>query len=339
MSTSVKGSVFDLVGGLTVGNRRPDRRTLGQRVTMKRAGVSSYGNGESAVFRTRRQPSRRAASDGSHWHVLALGAKSAELPSDSAAEAEKSSARRAPGEVLDALGDAEVFVLVEAGTEPPLARVVSIDAANYVLVFETEGMLEALAGEDAARLIVPMRGFLDYLRGRNVGLAINVGDRDHATIIPADQLVSLLPASAPTVPDVAEPPELPPERESVPAQAAEPSVPAQRLGQFSALLAPRDFPDTLHAALTDRMRRMAGMCARALLFRAHYDDGQIGFLVGLSGVGAGDKRAFEIAVSDVLTASHREDIKLEIAFLDESDPILDRVSRVGISLKPVGARS
>lgn len=274
--------------------------------------------------------------------------------------------RHDPIAVLAELANNEVFVLLQDDqeTHAPTAKVVSRNGGKFVLIFERRDMIRTLAGEQGKGSPILGEKLFDLLRPRGVGIAVNLG-HDSAALVSAASLEAYCAEFDPAPeeqPEETEPEEAPERPIDEPAEVVEESVepvadpepepegimadaPVEHsiapaadpeeefepsssgLAIFKALLAPAGFPDSLSTALTDKFRA-ADLCETALLIRAEYQNGTSGFIVLFSGVNPDGQDAVEQLVTDAMRLSGREDVVLDISFLQANDPMLNRLGRV-----------
>jgi len=337
-----------------------------------------YEDGDKVVFRsTRRRPAlvRRA-------HATPppdVGADTGETPGgllpqivtpiDTAHAAMNGGGAAEHRAFIETVAAAELLVLLEGeiGAGRPVARVVPVEGAKYVLAFDTDDRAVALAGEDAPISLVDGRGLFNLIAGRGVGVAVNLGHAPSTALIAAEEIDRYLDAAraaeASAAPEPAaektaepdSPTETPPPgtthagqsgapeppEDGPDAPAAEPEDPTAFVNAsgFRALLAPNGFPDSLMAALGQAMGRIDGLCDRALLMRAEYVDGKSGYILGFSGVAAAGRAGIERAVAEAAAAARRRDVALDVAFFAADEPALDRIARVAVTLKPAPAAS
>lgn len=116
-----------------------------------------------------------------------------------------------------------------------------------------------------------------------------------------------------------------------PAPANDPGASSANLAIFKALLAPAGFPDSLQSALRKGLTG-SGLCQSALLIRAEYQDGTSGFIVLFSGVDPANHISVEHLVTQAMHQSGREDVVLDISFLEANDPMLSRFSKIAQEL-------
>lgn len=102
--------------------------------------------------------------------------------------------------------------------------------------------------------------------------------------------------------------------------------------RLRALTSPRGFPDSLQSALVTALRPLSENFGAALLFQVEYADGQTEYLVGFATASASHEADLETAVNKALAAANRPDIELGITFLEGGDPMVVRISRVGLQL-------
>ncbi len=327
---------------------------------------------EDAVFRSgRRDPKvislqeakkkreRRSKSRESLLGRIQLAPTSYDLP------ARIEGKRHDPIAVLNELADNEVFVLLEdaQATNTPTAKVVTRNGGRYVLIFERREMIETVAGEEGKGSPIQGNRLFSLLQARSVGLAVNLG-HDSAALVPSEVLetFSIAPDPEPIEPETEFQPEpedlvepeptgesLQPPSEVEPQEAkaalsdatstaiesdeAEeaPAAPANTLAIFKALLAPVGFPDLLLSELTACLKE-SGLCKSALLIRAEYQDGTSGFIVLFSGVEALDHNDVEQLVTQAMRKADREDVVLDISFLEANDPMLSRLRKIALHL-------
>ena len=213
------------------------------------------------------------------------------------------------------LAEADLFVLLDEPTEP---RIFPIEDAEYVLVFDLMERLSGFAGENAPTTHQTGLSLFNRLRGRSIGMVVNMGDGATPILISSDAVDWVCET-------------LNEDKEPVPAATATPT-PTVRGGKFKALLAPRNFPDTLFLMLNEKLRRVETLVDKALLLWAEYLDGKAGFVVAFSGVEARHRSDVADAVSEALDAAQRNDFVIDIAFLPDDEPSLDRISRLATHL-------
>ena len=221
------------------------------------------------------------------------------------------------------LAGSDLLVLLDASdeNEVPEPKIIPVEAGQYVLVFDLKERVTELTGYDAPTSRVAGREVFQLMRGRGIGVAVNMGEAPSAMLIPGDAIDWICD----TLDDAAA------------AENAPVPAPAPAAGRFKALLAPHNFPDTLQLALTDKLAPVADLYDKALLLRAEYDDGQSGYLVAFSAVEDANRGVIAASVNDALATFRGKEVALDIAFMARDEPLLDRIGRVATHLRPQGA--
>lgn len=211
----------------------------------------------------------------------------------------------------ETLAEARIYVLldstVKGDTYEP--KVFSLKDARYLLAFDVPEQANELTGSKASTSPTLGMDMFKLLRGRDIGLGINMGGTSSATLISGETIEMIC--------------------SYYDGDAGEPLVSDADTSQFRALLAPQNFPDTLQNALSDRLFRLQTTFSKAVLLKAEYEEGKSGFIVAVSGASDPDRGAIAAAVEDALKASRRDDVQLDVAFLGLDDPMASRIERVG----------
>ncbi|OYX43897.1 MAG: hypothetical protein B7Z02_08055 [Rhodobacterales bacterium 32-67-9] len=218
------------------------------------------------------------------------------------------------------LAASDLFILLDVTGEDevPEPKIIPIEGGQFVLVFDLAERVMELTGYDAPTSRATGRDVFNLMRGRDIGIALNMGEAPSAMLIPGDAIDWIC--------DTLE-------------DAAQVKTPAAAPGRFKALLTPHSFPDTLQLALTEKLGAVAELYDRALLLRAEYDDGQSGFLVAFSAVDDGDQGAVTAAVNSALATYSGRKIALDIAFMARDEPMLERIGRVATHLRPAADKA
>jgi len=215
----------------------------------------------------------------------------------------------------ETLAEARVYVLldqaVDEGKYEP--KVFSLKEASYLLAFDVPEQADELTGSNASTSPTLGMDLFKLLRGRKIGLGINMGGTTSATLISGETIDMICAYYDGT--------------------AGEPLVADADTSQFRALLAPQNFPDSLQNALTDNLAPLQGTYNKVVLLKAEYEEGKTGYIVAVSGAADAGRGAIAAAADAALATSRRGDIQLDVAFLALDDPMTNRIERVGQVLK------
>ena len=215
----------------------------------------------------------------------------------------------------ETLAEARVYVLLDDTIEDEKyePKVFSLKDAQYLLAFDVPEQADELTGSTAATSPTLGMDLFKLLRGRDIGLGINLGGTSSATLISGETIDMICAYYDGT--------------------AGEPLVADTDTSQFRALLAPQGFPDTLQNALLDGLAPLGETFRTAVLLKAEYEEGKTGFIVAISGASDADRGALSGAVEGAMVRSRRGDVQLDVAFLALDDPMANRIERVGQVLK------
>lgn len=211
----------------------------------------------------------------------------------------------------ETLAEARIYVLLDDKivSETYEPKVFSLKEAQYLLAFDVPEQADELTGSTAATSPTLGMDLFKLLRGRDIGLGINMGGTSSATLISGETIDMICDYYDGT--------------------AGEPLVADADTSQFRALLAPQNFPDTLQNALTGSLGPLVGTFGQAVLLKAEYEEGRTGYIVAVSGAADTDRGAIADAVESALMKSRRGDVQLDVAFLALDDPMASRIERVG----------
>lgn len=247
----------------------------------------------------------------------------------------------------------------ETGDDLP-ARAVILDKTGYIAAVDAD----ADAGSE---LIEIERHLFASIKSRRAAIAIDLDGLTSPHLVSLDSIPGLFNAAiAPRVKEgdapaadlgiavtksvsqtgpapTADPPETrlvptplsepQPEPESKQAAAAPGKVPQpEGASRLRALTSPKGFPDSLQAALVDALRPLAVDFKAALLFQVEYVDGQSEYLVGFADSDPTRESILETAVNSALASVPRHSLELGITFMEAGDPMVVRISRVGLRL-------
>lgn len=217
----------------------------------------------------------------------------------------------APDEALprlrfhERLAEAELFLLLRAEAEGDRLdpELFDADGGRYVLAFDREARLAAFAGAPAHYAAVSGRTLAAMLRGRGVGVGLNLGT-------PAETLVS-----PETVDWLA---------------AVVGSDPAETEERPEELRPPAGLPTALVEALAVKLALAEGMARMACLAGVTYAGGRRGHLLAFVDARPGAEAALARAVGEALAFSGIEAGTLDVGFLAAADPVAATLARVGL---------
>lgn len=230
--------------------------------------------------------------------------------------------------VLQSIGSKKAarFSLQASGSTGSFAaHIAIIEHAAFLL----PGDFEA-AGDLSTHLMLDHELY-DLLAGRKGALEIQLAPPHETKFISFSELSERLPHD-----DGSRHPE--PEQPAVtgtpairePDNAADTNInTAERL---RALTSPKTFPASLKKMLSHSLGSIDGAFETALLFQAEYVDGHSEYLIGLCGAEEHLVPSIEATVNRALTEFEDEVVELGIAFFDADDPMVIRISRVGLIL-------
>lgn len=204
------------------------------------------------------------------------------------------------------LADAELFLLLtkEAEGENVSPEVFELSDHSFVLVFDTEERLAEFVGKPAPYAALSGRVVANMLAGQGIGLGVNLEVAPSAILIPPEA-VSWLAETLTHAPDQVE---------------ATPE-------SFSA---PAGLPESLVAALDQKLSTAMGLAKMAYLVGVTYDNGAQSHLLGVIDAIPEAEGALAKAVSEALTFSGIEAGALDVAFFAASDPVAAQLARAGL---------
>ena len=97
-----------------------------------------------------------------------------------------------------------------------------------------------------------------------------------------------------------------------------------------ALHAPKGLPTSLLTALDRRLAQGEGLARAAWLAAVDWSDGTRGHLLAFVGARAGAEEPLAAGINAAVALSGTEGVRLDVTFLPEGDPVLERLARVGL---------
>lgn len=204
------------------------------------------------------------------------------------------------------LADVELFLLLAREAHGPTVepRLFDLQSGPVALVFDRETRLTDFTGEPSPVATLSGRTVAGLLRGRGVGLGVNLGVAPSSILIPAEAVDWL-----------AETLDRAPEESQARAREVRP---------------PGDLPERLIEALGAKLPGAAGLARMAYLAGVTYDDGRRSHLLAFVDAVPGAEDALAGAAGEALTFSGLEMGQMDVAFLRPSDPLAARLARVGL---------
>ena len=207
---------------------------------------------------------------------------------------------------FERFASSELFILLDsAAIDETTPHLFETSDGTFVLVFDTEERLAHFAEGPAPYAALPGRAIAQMLADSDVGIAFNPEVAPSAMLLTPEAIAWLneLLSRAPS-----------------PHQARPASLGAP------------DVPPTLIECLDSRLASAAGLAARAWLAKATYDDGETGLLLAIISPAPGAENAVAQAVSEALTFSGLNAATLDVAFFDQTDPIIETLEKVGLGI-------
>ena len=202
----------------------------------------------------------------------------------------------------------EMFLMLQSdpdeADEQVTPEVFNFGDDSYVLVFDREERLTAFTGRSTPYVALSGRAIAGMVAGQGIGLGVNLEVAPSSILLPPEA-VDWLNATLQNAPDETE-------------------------ARISELSAPAGLPETFVTALDGRLAAAMGLAHCAYLVGVTYDTGARGHLLGFVGAVPEAKAALTQAVAEALTFSGIEAGALDISFFRSSDPVTQRMERVGL---------
>lgn len=106
--------------------------------------------------------------------------------------------------------------------------------------------------------------------------------------------------------------------------------PARAEARPLALHPPKGLPVALLTALDRRLAQGEGMARAAWLAAVDWSDSSRGHLLAFVGARPGSEEVLAAGINAAVALSGAEGLRLDVTFLSEGDPVLDRMARVGL---------
>lgn len=207
---------------------------------------------------------------------------------------------------FERLADAELFLLLteEARDENISPEMFEVADGRFVLVFDREDRLAAFTGQVSPYAALSGRVLAQMLAGQGVGLGVNLEVAPSSILIPAEA-VGWLTDTLGNAPDEVE-------------------------ARVSEVLPPAGLPETLVAALDQKLATAVGLAASAYLVGVVFEDGGRGHMLAFVDALEGAQPALAKAASEALTFSGIEAGAMDVGFFAASDPVAAKLAVAGL---------
>ncbi|HCP80065.1 MAG TPA: hypothetical protein DIT67_00160 [Octadecabacter sp.] len=205
------------------------------------------------------------------------------------------------------LAESELFMLLEDEAEGDQISPAMFEAEGqeFVLIFDREERMVDFYGKAIAPYAaLSGRGMAQMLMGQRIGMALNMGVAPSAMLVPSDAVDWLAQTLG--------------------------NDPEEVDGQITELTAPKGLPEVLLEALDRKLATAAGLAVEAYLCGVTYEGGGRGHMLAFVGTVEGAEGALTAAVNEALVFSGIDAGMLDVAHLEGSDPVSERVAKVGL---------
>lgn len=204
-----------------------------------------------------------------------------------------------------ALAEAEIFLLLEGDSDGTTVepRLVDPGTGPMALAFDTEARMAGFLGAPAPMVAMSGRAVAEMLSAAGIGLAFNL-DTEFETAFDAETLGWLASITG----DADEVRDLP-----------------------SEVHAPRDLPEDLLEALDRKLAMAAGYAETAVLVEAVYAGGTKAHLLAVMDCAPEAEGPLAAAISEAMAFMGFGAGWLDVAFLEASSDLAQRISRVGLA--------
>lgn len=207
---------------------------------------------------------------------------------------------------FEQLAASELFLLLEGEAEGDKVMPQTFEMQNetFVLVFDLETRLTALAQGPAPYAALSGRALAAMLAPQRLGIALNIDVAPSSSFILAEEVAWLNDMLS--------------------------HAPQELRQSVEKMFSPKGLPEALLTALDARLASATGLAHSAYLVGVAYDSGAQGHLIGFIDALPGAEPALAQAISEVLTFSGLEAAALDVAFFAASDGVTPRLARNGL---------
>ncbi len=207
---------------------------------------------------------------------------------------------------LERLADAELFLLLAEESDGAVIRpaVFRLEEGDVALAFDREDRLAAFSDGPVAYAALPGRIVARELAGQGLGLGLNLGVAPSSFLLDAGGLAWLNQTLG--------------------------HGPDRVDARPEAFHKPLGLPEALLAALDEKLARLAGLAAFAVLAGVTYEGGRRGHMLAFAGAADGAEPALAKAVSEALIFSGLDAGELDVAFPGEGTAAMAAITAQGL---------
>ena len=209
---------------------------------------------------------------------------------------------------LERLGDAELFLLLEAEAEGDqiTPRVFPLDDMSVVAVFDTPDRLAAFVGGSAPYAAMSGRVVAGLLASEALGLALNLDVAPSTFLLAPDGVVWLAQTMA--------------------------LVPEEVQAQVEEVSPPHAISEQLLSALSTKLSTGAGLAECAYLVQTQMAGEGQKYLLGVINCRPGAEAALAKAVTETIAFSDLDGMQMDVGFFGDDDPFAQTLARVGLRI-------
>ncbi len=206
------------------------------------------------------------------------------------------------------LAGSELFLMLKEepkdDAESVSPELFEFEEASFVLVFDREERLVAFTGVSTPYVALSGRAVSGMLEGQGIGLGFNLDVAPSAILLPPEAVTWLNDTLG--------------------------NAPNPVNARISTLHPPTGLPEQLVTSLDARLASAMGLATSAYLAGVTYEDGARGHLLGFVDAMPNAQDALAQFAAEALTFSGIEAGAMDIAFFQMSDPVTERLGRVGL---------
>ena len=206
------------------------------------------------------------------------------------------------------LADSELFLMLSEelkdGADNVTPEVFDLGTSRYVLVFDREDRLAAFSGGVTPYVSLSGRAITQMLAGQDIGLGLNLEVAPSSILLPPDA-ISWLNETLGNSPDELD-------------------------AKVTEVRPPHGLPEQLIAAIDTKLATAMGLANAAYIVSTTYEHGGQGHMLAFVEAIPEAQGALARAASEALTFSTIEAGAMDVAFFRASDPIVEKLERVGL---------